>query len=215
MNATVAAKLHPLNLRAIYIASSQTSIGEHFDPLVADQPLHGWHMAQPDGARLNEIKVDAPGKSLHTLEFKTNFEFVYRTPKAGQPPAEPPITGEGPSPHLSTVDFEGMNLAAKVSANIVVSFLISEGAAPPDAAAITTLAQTTVLSVSWPYWREFCQTAFHRMQMPQTLIPLLMINHAPSVRPTTQNPPPAPEEKPATSARSSAVRKRLRSPLPK
>ncbi len=215
MNATVVAKPHPLNLRAIYIASSQTTIGEHFDPLVADQPLYGWHMAQPDGARLNEIRVAATGKTLHTLEFKANFEFVYRTPKVDQTTAEPPTKGEALPPPLSPEDFEGMSLAAKVSATIVVSFLIPEGEAPPDAAAIVTLAQTTVLSVTWPYWREFCQTAFHRMQMPQTLIPLLTINHSLSAQPTTEDSPPAVGQEPTTSARSSAVRRRLRGAGPK
>lgn len=193
---------HPLNLRAIYIRESQTAIGEHFDPLVAGQQLQGWHSASPGGARLVEVKISDADKVVHSLEFTTNFEFVYRSPQPGQPP--PPETVEANESSLA--EFEGVPLAARVSASIVASFVISDGVAPPDPNEIVKLAQTTVLHASWPYWREFCQTAFHRMQMPQTLIPLLVISAVAPTVPDIQDPPVAQEPTPLGRVRKGATK---------
>ena len=213
MNAPAAVQPHPINLRAIYIDSSQTTIDEDFDPLIAGQQLHGWHSALPDGARLKDVKINDTGQIIHTLEFKTKFEFVYRTPQAGQALPKPDAAVTGPIEN-SPEEFERMRLAARVSASIVASFIIPDGVALPDSAAIVSLAHTTVLSVTWPYWREFCQTAFHRMQMPQTLVPLLTIINTPPALPAAENAALEPAPIPGTSAHSSAIRKRLRSPRP-
>lgn len=204
MNAAVAPKPYPLNLRAIYIANSQTTIGEDFDPLLAGQPLVGWHIAQPDDARLNVLPTGSAG-ALRALEFRTSFEFIYRTPKVGQAVFEETIGHVAKPSLVPPENFDGMRLAAKVSATLVASFLLTEDAPAPEQAAIVALAQTTVLQVSWPYWREFCQTAFHRMQMPQTLIPLLTI--------TQQHPPVPPVASPepgAVEVQSAAKRKRVK-----
>ncbi len=214
MNASSAAQPHPLNLRAIYIESSQTTIGDDFDPLIAGQQLYGWHSALPDGAKLNEVKQAATGQIIHTIEFKTRFEFVYRTPQAGQALPNSDVAVTGPIEHAPG-EFEQMRLAASVSANIVASFIVLDGVAPPDSPAIVSLAHTMVLSVTWPYWREFCQTAFHRMQMPQTLVPLLTIVNTTSAQPASENVDPVPEHKPGASAQSNAIRKRPASRRPK
>lgn len=202
MNATVTAKPSPLNLRAIYIVSSQMAVGEDFDPLIPGQPLVGWHMALPDGARINELKDEGTGKTLHTVEFRTNFEFIYRTPMPGQSLDDSTGTHAKPSP-VSPEDFDGMRLAAKVSATLVASFVLFEGVPAPNSDELVAWAHGTVLQVSWPYWREYCQTAFHRMQMPQTMIPLLTINQMPPLSPAVD-----PSEPAATEGRSSPKRKR-------
>ena len=138
----------------------------------------GWHTAQPGDARLNVTPGPASGAELRALEFRTNFEFIYRTPKAGQ--GNQQIGDVAKQSEVSPENFDGMRLAAKVSATLVTSFVLVEGEPEPDAPAIVAAAHTTVMQVSWPYWREFCQTAFHRMQMPLTLIPLLAIVQQPA-----------------------------------
>lgn len=204
MNAPVASKPYPLNLRAIYIVASQLGLGEDFDPLIPGQSLVGWHKAQPDGARVNELKVETTGNTLHTVEFRTNFEFIYRTLKPGQALDNSTDPLAMPSP-VPPEEFDGMRLAAKVSATMVASFVLFEGAPAPNSGEILAWAHGTVLQVSWPYWREYCQTAFHRMQMPQTLIPLLTITQKPVLTPTVEQPEPA-----VKTGRSSATRKMLR-----
>lgn len=205
MNATVVPKPFPLNLRAIYIVASQTTIGEDFDPLLPGQPLVGWHMAQSDNARLSEHPVAGSDSAVRALEFRTKFEFIYRTPKAGLPLVEEPIGDRAQPSEVPPENFDGMRLAAKVSATLVASFVLIDGAPVPDSAAMVALAQSTVLQVSWPYWREFCQTAFQRMQMPQTLVPLLTITQRPS--PAT---PTALSETVAAEIRGPAKRKRTK-----
>lgn len=209
MNTPLAPKPSPLNLRAIYIVASQMTVGEDFDPLIPDQQLVGWHMAQPDGARIKELRVEATGKALHTVEFRTNFEFIYRTPKTGQASDGSREAVATPSP-MTPDNFDGMRLAAKVSATLVASFVLLEGAPAPNSDEIITWAHGTVLQVSWPYWREYCQTAFHRMQMPQTLIPLLTITQKSTPTPTVEQ-----RDSAEAAARGSSAKRKLlrRKPL--
>lgn len=159
----------PLNLRAIYLDYTETKLGEDFDPLLPGQQLTGWNTATPHGAKLTELRMESSGEIMQSLEFKTRFEFTYRV--ASQELTDLPSSQRvAPPPEFSDQKF-----AASVTTVIVASFFLSADSPPPPEDMVQAWASTTVLSVSWPYWREFCHTAFHRMHLPQTLLPLIFI----------------------------------------
>lgn len=160
----------PITLRAVYFGFTETKLDDAFDPLLPGQMLAGWNTASPMGAKLTDLQMVDTDQQLRVIDFKTHFEFIYRVspgiinlPATAQRDAPPP-------------QFAEMKLAATIKADLTVSFLLNEDLGLPDPPLVEAWGKSTVLSVGWPYWREFCQTALFKMQLPPTLLPLLFIN---------------------------------------
>jgi len=160
----------PLNLRAVFFGFTETKLDDAFDPLLPGQMLAGWNTATPLGAKCMALQMVDTDQKVRVIDFKTRFEFTYRVSPGG---VTLPASAQADKP---PPEFAQMKLAATIKAELVVSFFLHEDLGMPDPQLVDAWAKSTVLSVGWPYWREFCQTAIFRMQLPSTLLPLLFIN---------------------------------------
>src|SRR5207302_1818415 len=87
-----------------------------------------------------------PDKRL--LECRVKFEFVARPPRAI-------VTSQ----------------VARVSAEFELAYKLKESVTPTPAQ-LTAFSRVNAVYNAWPYWREFLQSAVHRMDLPGITLPL-------------------------------------------
>lgn len=151
-----------LALRAIYIRHAELLVADDFDPTLPGQKLTGNYKIV-DGGKIEQLEFVPDDKTqppLHLCRFHIQFMFTY-------------LRGENSSPE----DIANDNIAASVSARISVEY--SAPGDRPDMKFLEAWGGSNALLHAWPYWREYCQSSFSRMNLPTVLLPLLRVEPHP------------------------------------
>jgi hypothetical protein len=160
MTDTIVNKPLPYTLRAIYLRSSTSRLGDGFDPTILSQELSAALRTGNGQVDCKETAVDSSGVTnlIRSCIFTSRFEFAYLTGKAVQTDEE----------------FE-KSLVAQITADIAVDYIFNGDIFPgPDE--LQHWGQVNVLIHAWPYWREFCHNMLLRMGLPITLIPMIQFS---------------------------------------
>lgn len=132
-----------------------------FDPMVPGQPIHGQFKSSGQRLEVRESVENIPdSKPVKTCLVTTNFQFRY----------------------LSTItentadDEDDKYLIAEISARIAVDYLIEVLETPP-VEKLEQWAANSALLHCWPYWREYCHSTLLRMNLPVTMMPMMVIGN--------------------------------------
>jgi len=163
----------PFNVRAIFFRGCEWKMDDDFDPLRAGQPLLGHFAVAPKSYTAATLHIDAPEpREVRAYAFATTLDFTYRLGEADKTYDEAAV--------------EKLKIVASMSATLVADYLLADRADQPDAAVLENWLRGPSLAHIWPYWREFCHSTMLRMNLPVTIIPLMVMGPKPER--------PAPEE---------------------
>ena len=161
MSETETALNPPFTIRAIYLRKSHLRMGADFDPMIQGQQLIGKFRVVSGKVDCHEaVSTGSDQDSIRGCRFVTRFEFRYMRPLDG---GAAPVEAE-----------EEAHLIAEITADIAVDYIVGTAEFPPQET-LERWGATNVLLHSWPYWREYCQNALGRMNLPITVIPLINI----------------------------------------
>lgn len=156
----------PFSIQTIYFRSTLTNLVERFNPSIPNQQL--FPIARNAGVRidckeLKTINEKQEEELVRLCAFTTMFEFAYM------------LTDGKPT---SNENEQEEAIVAKIRAEITAEYLISAPEFPSEDL-LKSWASNQVILHSWPYWREFCQSAMLRMNLPVVTLPLMVIGAPP------------------------------------
>lgn len=166
MEATEVSPVQPYMLRSIYLRKSSTRFADNFDPTMPGQPVAGIFRNTSGLAECRETEVEINNERMimRSCAFTTRFDFAYTRPDETNVPS-------------SDEDIE-KRLVAQITAEITVDYLFN-ATEFPDAEALQKWGSTNVLLHAWPYWRELCHSTLLRMNLPVTIMPLVVFPNEP------------------------------------
>ncbi len=163
----VAPTLH-FTLRAIYMRESRLWMAEGFNPLVPGQQLNGQFRTIQNYSCVETLLEGEGVATLRSCAFTTRFGFRYgRTPEGGV---------------RSTEAADESDFLAEITADITVDYIIDTPNTPPPEE-LKKWGSSSVLLHAWPYWREYCHATMLRMNLPVSLMPMLVIAAPPTESP--------------------------------
>jgi len=150
-------------LRAIYLRDSAVRMDNSFDPILPGQQLAPIFRTGEGRVDCRETKISSDGNEtiIHSCAFTTRFDFAYTKVTEG-------------ATVTSDEEIE-KTIAAQITADITVDYLINSPGFPPDPENLKEWASSHVILHAWPYWREFCHSTMLRMNLPVTMIPLVQL----------------------------------------
>ncbi|MCK9985661.1 MAG: hypothetical protein AzoDbin1_02133 [Azoarcus sp.] len=156
-----------LALQAIYLRESHCRIAEWFNPTIPGTELAPVFRSAEGRVACNTTTFHDDDDADHQVKwcgFVSHFQFAYvRTDEEGNLPPEDELE---------------QHIAAEISADIAADYTVGAPDFPPLEDLKRWGAQNVMLH-SWPYWREFCQNAMLRMNLPITMIPLIDLTPKP------------------------------------
>jgi len=155
-------KILPFSLRAVYWREGKQWMSDDFDPMLPGKQLWGQFKASGHRIEVREAVENIPNaKPVRTCLITTNFQFRY----LNTPPEKIPKDED-----------DGKYLVAEISARITVDYLI-ETSETPSKENLEQWASRNVALHCWPYWREFCHSTLLRMNLPVTMMPMIVIEN--------------------------------------
>ena len=152
----------PFSLRSVYWREGKQWMTEEFDPLLPGQQLVAQVRSTPGQIQIRESVENAPGaKPVKSCVITTNFQFRYLNANLQKPGQD---------------EQDSKSLVAEISACIAIDYLIETPEMPPKET-LKQWALSASLLHSWPYWREFCHSSLLRMNLPVTMIPMMVIEN--------------------------------------
>lgn len=137
-------------------------MSEGFDPMLPGQQLFGQFKASGHRVEVREAVENTPdAKPIRTCLITTNFQFRYLNTHLDKPPKD---------------DEDGKHLVAEISARVTVDYLIETPETPSNEELEHWASKNAVLHC-WPYWREFCHSTLLRMNLPVTVMPMMVIEN--------------------------------------
>lgn len=150
----------PFSLRSVYWREGKQWMSDNFDPMLPGQPLFGQFKASGHRVEVREAVENIPdAKPIRTCLVTTNFQFRYLNTQLDT---------------LSKDEEDCKYLVAEISARITVDYLIEISETPPKEELEHWASSNAVLHC-WPYWREFCHSTLLRMNLPVTMMPMMVI----------------------------------------
>jgi hypothetical protein len=150
----------PFSLRSVYLREGKQWMLDDFDPMLPGQQMFGQFKASGHRIQILEAVENIPdAKPIRTCLFTTDFRFRYLNTKI-----ETPATDEEDVKYL----------IAEISARITADYLI-EVPETPSQAKLEQWGASNALLHCWPYWREFCHSTLLRMNLPVTMMPMMVI----------------------------------------
>lgn len=151
----------PFSLRSVYWREGKQWMSDNFDPMLPGQQLFGQFKASGHRVEVREAVENIPdAKPIRTCLITTNFQFRYLNTQIELPKNEE----------------DGKYLVAEISARITVDYLIETSESPPNEKLEQWASSNAVLHC-WPYWREFCHSTLLRMNLPVTMMPMMVIEN--------------------------------------
>jgi hypothetical protein len=148
------------SLRSVYWREGKQWMSDEFDPMLPGQQIFGQFKASGHRIEVREAVQNIPDAiPIRTCLITTNFQFRYLNTQIEQP---------------TTDEEDGKYLVAEISARITVDYLI-EGSETPPKEKLEQWAASNALLHCWPYWREFCHSTLSRMNLPVTMMPMMVI----------------------------------------
>lgn len=152
----------PFSLRSVYWREGKQWMSDDFDPMLPGQQLFGQFKASGHRIQVRETVENIPGaKPIRTCLVTSNFQFRYLNTQIEKPAAE---------------EEDGKFLIAEISARITADYLIEAPETPPPEK-LEQWAASNALLHCWPYWREFCHSTLLRMNLPVTMMPMMVIEN--------------------------------------
>ena len=150
----------PFSLRAVYWREGRQWMSDNFDPMLPGQPIFGQFKASDRRIEIRETIENIPdAKPIKSCLVTSNFEFRYLNAQLDKQYNE---------------EADGKCLVAQISARITVDYLIEVAETPPHEK-LEQWASNNALLHCWPYWREFCHSTLLRMNLPVTMMPMMVI----------------------------------------
>lgn len=151
----------PFSLRSVYWREGKQWMSDNFDPMLPGQQLFGQFKASGHRIEVREVVENIPdAKPIRTCLITTSFQFRYLNTQIELPKDEE----------------DGKCLVAEISARITVDYLIETSETPPKEKLEQWASSNAVLHC-WPYWREFCHSTLLRMNLPVTMMPMMVIEN--------------------------------------
>lgn len=152
----------PFSLRSVYWREGKQWMSDDFDPMLPGQQLFGQFKASGHRVEVREAVENIPDAiPIKTCLVTTNFEFRYLNTQLDKLPKD---------------EEDGKYLVAEISARITVDYLIGTSETPPEEKLEQWASSNAVLHC-WPYWREFCHSTLLRMNLPVTMMPMMVIEN--------------------------------------
>jgi len=152
----------PFSLRSVYLREGKQWMLEDFDPMVPGQPMFGQFKASGHRVEVREAVENVPdAKPIRSCLISTNFQFRYLNTQLEKLPKD---------------EDDGKYVVAEISARIATDYLIEAAETPPKDELEHWASRNAVLHC-WPYWREFCHSTLLRMNLPVTMMPMLVIDN--------------------------------------
>lgn len=152
----------PFSLRSVYWREGKQWMAESFDPMLPGQQLFGQFKTSGHRVEVREAVENIPdAKPIRTCLITTNFQFRYLNAHLDKP---------------SKDDENGKSLVAEISARITVDYLIGTPETPSKEE-LEHWASKNALLHCWPYWREFCHSTLLHMNLPVTVMPMMVIEN--------------------------------------
>jgi hypothetical protein len=149
-----------LNLRAIYVRKSSTSMADGFDPLVPGQQIGITTIAAPIGLRTSTDMANGPNSQRDVAYgYDVEFAVTYHL-----------NNGVAPVLDESTV-------VARITVTYTVDYVLTSGAPNLSDEQIQSWGASQPMVHAWGHWREYCQSTMMRMNLPVVMVPLLVIVH--------------------------------------
>ncbi len=135
-------------------------MSDEFDPMLPGQQMHGQFKLSGHQIQVREAVENIPdAKPVKTCLITISFQFRYVSTLTEEPAA----------------DFEdGKDVIAEISARITADYLI-EALEVPAKEKLEQWAVSNALLHCWPYWRELCHSTLLRMNLPVTMMPMMVI----------------------------------------
>lgn len=151
----------PYVLRSVYYRRGEMSLGDGFDPTLPNQMLDSFNKITSGTVTTKEIEAELDGvpQTIRICSFATVFDFRSKLVEDGDV-------------SLKTVDES--QFVASITAEIVVDYLLTLEEFPPEELLHQWGSKNAIIH-AWPYWREYCQNAQQRMNLPVSIIPLLIL----------------------------------------
>lgn len=151
----------PFSLRSVYFREGRQWMTDDFDPMLPGQPIYGQFKSSGQRIEIREAVENIPdAKPIKTCLVTTNFQFRYLNTQIENPADEE----------------DGKYLIAEISARIAADYLIEVPETPPKER-LEKWATSNALLHCWPYWREFCHSTLLRMNLPVTMMPMMLIGN--------------------------------------
>lgn len=163
MAQTVKDTARKLDIQSVYINSSTSSFLNDFDPLVSNQMLTGQYAINTVGAYRKNVINDSEEIQASFIRFHVQANMRY-------------IKGGPKDEELQNEEWIKENIASEINAVYCVEYAIK-----PD----TELAEEEIAAFGkvnvpyhiWPFWREYCQNTCNRMNLPVSIVPMLIIDN--------------------------------------
>jgi hypothetical protein len=150
----------PFSLRSVYCRAGKQWMAEDFDPMLVGQQLFGQFKSTPHRIDIREVVANTPeAKPIRSCLISTNFQFRYLNTNQAM---------------IAEEDGDEKNFVAEISACFAVDYLIETPETPPQEM-LEQWASSNALLHCWPYWREFCHSTLLRMNLPVTIMPMMVV----------------------------------------
>jgi len=155
-------KALPFSLRAVYLREGKQLMSDAFDPMLPGQQLFPQFKASGHRVEVRETVENIPDAiPVKSCVITTNFQFRYLNTQHDK---------------LSKEEDDNKYLVAEISARITVDYLIGTPETPQKEE-LEHWATKNALLHCWPYWREFCHSTLLRMNLPVTMMPMMIIDN--------------------------------------
>ena len=148
-----------------------------FDPLIPGQELQGQFKIGLRSAKVKEYQSEQ-NESQRVISFEVEAGLRY----------VPVGISES---DLSNEELVAKSMVAEVTAIFLAEYLLLTKELP-DAAILEEFGRHNAVYHVWPYWREYSQNSCTRMNLPITVMPMLVI--------TSAQPTPGPDQDLSTHA---------------
>jgi len=129
--------------------------------MLPEQQLFAQAKSSPEKLQVREAIENTPNaKPIRSCLITTNFQFRYLNASLGE----------------SSQEDSNKNLVAEISALFAADYLIETPETPSEEKLKQWAASNAVLHC-WPYWREFCHSTLLRMNLPVTIIPMMVVEN--------------------------------------
>lgn len=175
MSTSIKDTARKLDIQHVYISASNSSFHNDFDPLMPNQMLTGQYT-------INTVRIDL--KTLTDEESNVTHRFLRCYVQAGMRY----FLGEQPTDEeMQNEAWIKSKLASEISAIYCVEYSIR-----PDVELTSEenaeFGRVNVPYHVWPYWREYCQNTCNRMNLPVSVVPMLIIDPIPKMQSTPASP---------------------------